>query len=184
MSNLRCSRSTRKAAEHCRTPRRWRAIENAILSARFWSAAVLCRFGFGGKCGKGLFLSYLWTRVLVFLCLSLLVPSLSGCVSKSNARAQARQAFIAGQQEAMARMARQPQQPSVTFIGPVKNPTVAWTQDLTLAKAILAAGYLGAKEPTQIMIVRNSQAIPIDPKRLLSGEDIPLASGDLVQLNQ
>ena len=81
-------------------------------------------------------------------------------------------------------MAQQPQQAVVSFIGPVKNPTIAWTQDLTLAKGILSAVYIGAREPRQIMIVRNSQAIPIDPKRLLSGEDIPLASGDLVQLNQ
>jgi hypothetical protein len=125
-----------------------------------------------------------WT-VIVLLSLCILVPTLSGCVSKSKANAQARAAFVAGQQEAMARMTQQqPNKPFVTFIGPVKTPTIAWTQDLTLARAILAAGYLGPGEPSQIMIVRNTQAIPIDPKRLLSGEDIPLASGDLVQISQ
>src|SRR5439155_20774064 len=36
-----------KAAEHSRTPKRWRAFLNASISARFWSAAVLCRFGLG-----------------------------------------------------------------------------------------------------------------------------------------
>jgi len=35
-----------KAAEDSRTPKRWRAFSHATLSARFWSAAVLCRFGF------------------------------------------------------------------------------------------------------------------------------------------
>ena len=84
----------------------------------------------------------------------------------------------------MIRVAQQPQSPIVTFIGPVKNPTIAWTAELTLAKAILAAGYIGAGEPKHIMIVRNSQAIPVDPKQLLRGEDVPLASGDLVQLSQ
>jgi hypothetical protein len=72
----------------------------------------------------------------------------------------------------------------VTFIGPVQFPTVQWTQNLTLAKAIVSAGYTGPAEPSQIMIVRGGQAIPIDPKRLLSGEDIPLLSGDLVQISQ
>jgi hypothetical protein len=33
-----------KAAEDSRTPRRCRAQSNATASARFWSAAVLCRF--------------------------------------------------------------------------------------------------------------------------------------------
>ena len=33
-----------KAAEDCRTPRRCRAIRAPNASARFWSAAVLCRF--------------------------------------------------------------------------------------------------------------------------------------------
>ncbi len=33
-----------KAAEDSRTPRRWRVVSRAIPFARFWSAAVLCRF--------------------------------------------------------------------------------------------------------------------------------------------
>jgi hypothetical protein len=37
-------RKMRKAAEDSRTPRRWREIARATCSARFWSAAVLCRF--------------------------------------------------------------------------------------------------------------------------------------------
>ena len=32
--------------------------------------------------------------------------------------------------------------------------------------------------------VRNGQAVPIDPKQLLAGEDIPLQAGDLVQITQ
>lgn len=78
----------------------------------------------------------------------------------------------------------QPRQAVVTFIGPVRNPTVPWADGLTLAKAILAAGYEPATDPRQIMIVRNGQAIPIDPKTLLGGEDTPLVAGDLVQIGQ
>jgi hypothetical protein len=114
---------------------------------------------------------------LVLVCIS------AGCVTKSKAKADAQAAFLAGQQQAIMRMS-QPHQPVVTFIGPVRNPTVLWSQDLTLAKAIVAAGYDAKADPKQIMIVRNGQAIPVDPKKLLEGEDIPLVAGDLVQIGQ
>jgi hypothetical protein len=117
------------------------------------------------------------------LILCVLALAASSCISKSKAQAQARDAYIAGEQAAMTRIAKT-HESVVTFIGPVQFPTVQWTHDLTLAKAIIAAGYTGPVEPTQIMIVRNGQAIPVDPKRLLSGEDIPLLSGDLVQIAQ
>ena len=71
----------------------------------------------------------------------------------------------------------------VTFIGQVRNPSIPWTEGLTLARAIINAGYMG-KDPQQIMIVRNSQAVPVDPKALLAGEDIPLQAGDLIQITQ
>jgi len=119
------------------------------------------------------------------LCVVAIVMMLvvAGCVTKSKAKAEAQAAFLAGQQQAMIRMS-QPHQPVVTFIGPVRNPTVLWREDLTLAKAVVAAGYEGKVDPRQIMIVRNGQAIPVDPKKLLEGEDIPLVAGDLVQIGQ
>jgi len=126
---------------------------------------------------------YLLFRQIPLVALALLTFTTSSCVSKSQAKAQARDAYIAGEQAAMTRLAKA-HESVVTFIGPVQFPTVQWNRDLTLAKAIIAAGYTGPAEPSQIMIVRNGQAIPIDPKRLLSGEDIPLLSGDLVQIAQ
>jgi hypothetical protein len=117
------------------------------------------------------------------LCSFALALAVAGCVTKSKAKAEAQAAFLAGQQQAMIRMS-QPHQPVVTFIGPVRNPTVLWREDLTLAKAVVAAGYEGKVDPRQIMIVRNGQAIPVDPKKLLEGEDIPLVAGDLVQIGQ
>ena len=132
--------------------------------------------GRGGRASRNLFVG-----ILALFTFSLF--GFSGCISKSKARAQARDAYMAGEQAALARM-HEPHKPVVTFIGPVKNPSVPWTHDLTLTKAILSAGYEGPAEPTQIMIVRSGQAIPIEPKRLLSGEDIPLLSGDLVQISQ
>lgn len=117
------------------------------------------------------------------MALAALILFPTGCVTKSKAKAEAQKAYFAGQQQAMMRMS-QPQQPVVTFIGPVRNPTVPWSQELTLAKAIVAAGYQPQTDPQQIMIVRNGQAIPVDPKKLLEGEDIPLVAGDLVQIGQ
>jgi hypothetical protein len=117
----------------------------------------------------------------------MLVLFWSGCVSKKKANADAHAAFMAGQQQAM--MARAPQPAGnavtvVTVVGPVHTPSLPWTQDLTLAKAIINAGYDSAVDPKQIMIVRNGQAIPVDPKSLLAGQDVPLLPGDMIVLQQ
>ena|SRR5947209_4357080 len=106
---------------------------------------------------------------------------LTGCLTKAKAREQARAAFIAGQQSAMMRLSQQ--KPVVTFIAQVQIPSIPWTEGLTLARAIVNAGYTG-KDPKQIFIVRGGQAVPVDPKQLLSGEDVPLQAGDLVQILQ
>jgi len=111
--------------------------------------------------------------------------ALGGCVTKSKANAQARAAYIAGQQQAMTRMQQTQtlgQGPCVTVNGEVRNRVVPWTEGLTLAKAVLAADYYGAKDPGQIIIVHNGMATRVDPKQLLSGVDIPLQPGDVVQL--
>ena len=103
---------------------------------------------------------------------------LTGCVTKAKADAQARAAFLAGQQQATQRL-QQPLGPKVIFVGPVDNPSVPWTPELTLAKAIVSAGYHGP-DPTDIIIVRNGQGTRLDPHKLLNGEDVPLAAGDVV----
>ena len=64
----------------------------------------------------------------------------------------------------------------------VRNRIVPWTDGLTLAKAVIAADYYGAADPGQIIIVHNGMAIRVDPKQLLTGVDIPLQPGDIVQL--
>jgi hypothetical protein len=113
-----------------------------------------------------------------------LAPGASGCVSKSKAKAQAQEAFIAGQQQAMTRLQGQSQTPQVAFVGPVKNRSVPWSADLTVAKAIVAAGYFGAADPRSIVVLRNGQAVTIDPQQLLNGEDMLLLPGDLVQISE
>ena len=117
--------------------------------------------------------------------LVLIVSSLAitGCVSKTTAQAQARAAFLAGQQQATM-MARQnaPQGPTVTVIGEVHNPVVPWTIDLTLAKAVIAADYFGQGDPTEIVVQRNGQETKYDPKKLLSGVDVQLQPSDVIVL--
>jgi hypothetical protein len=105
----------------------------------------------------------------------------SGCTTKANARLEAQRAYIAGQQQAMARM-QQPREPIVRIDGPVRNPTLPWAEDLTLTKAIIAADYVPAGTPTSIVIVRNGQGTQIEPAILLQGKDIPLLPGDIVQI--
>jgi hypothetical protein len=109
----------------------------------------------------------------------LVVPT--GCVSKAAANAQARAAFLAGQREEVIRQS-QNRGPVVTVLGAVRNGTVTWTPDLTLAKAIAAADYYGAAEPSEIILVRAGRGIQYNPKRLLSGEDVPLQPQDVVQI--
>ena len=117
----------------------------------------------------------------ISLCVLLLAVLLGGCVSKSKADARARAAFMAGQQQAVAHM-QQTQAPSVTVNGEVRNRVVPWTEGMTLAKAVVAADYYGAKDPGELIIVHNGIATHVDPKQLLSGVDIPLQPGDIVQL--
>ena len=106
-----------------------------------------------------------------------------GCTSNSKAKSEARTAFLAGQQESMMRMQQsQNQGPAVTVQGQVRNNVVPWTEELTVAKAIVAADYFGRSDPREIILVRQHTAKRIDPKILLSGEDIPVQPGDIIEL--
>lgn len=112
-----------------------------------------------------------------------LVLAIAGCISKEKAREQARAAFLAGEQHAMEQM-RQNQGPNVTFTGPVRNPLVPWTAELTLAKALIAADYFGQQDPAEIIIKRGEAEIHVDPKKLLGGEDVPLQPHDIIDLKE
>src|ERR1044071_5504242 len=104
----------------------------------------------------------------------------SGCTTKAKARTDAKAAYLAGQQQAMERILVT--RNSVTVIGPVRNPLVPWTQDLTLAKALVASNFYAKETPRGIVIVRGGQPMPVDPKQLLAGDDVPLEAGDVVQI--
>jgi len=116
--------------------------------------------------------------VLVYLVIVALLQS--GCTTKSKADAAARAAYSTGQQQATERILQS--RNSVTISGPVRNPLLPWTQDLTLAKALVASDYYGKANPREIVIVRSGQPMPVDPKQLLAGEDVPLEAGDVVRI--
>jgi hypothetical protein len=127
------------------------------------------------------------SAILAILGLVLALISLGGCVSKSKADAQARIAYLQGQQQAMIRM-QQSQQPitgaAVTVVGSVQNPTVAWKPGLMLSQAIVLSRYSAPTDPTRIVIRRSELEIPIDPQNLLKGEDFLLEAGDVIEIQQ
>jgi hypothetical protein len=112
-----------------------------------------------------------------------LALALTGCVTKAKAKADARAAYAAGQQETLRRLTLA-RSPTVTINGEVRNPIVPWTEDLTLAKAIVAAEYCGHSDPGDVIIVRAGQATRVDLKQLLAGQDVPLQPGDIVELRR
>jgi len=111
--------------------------------------------------------------------------AVGGCVTKSKAQAQARAAYLAGQQEAMMRMQQsqtQTQGPTVTIRGEVRNPVVVWTEGMTLRQALVAADYCGATDPAQIIVVHNGIGRQYDPRRLFNGPELLIHPGDIVQV--
>ena len=127
-------------------------------------------------------------RAMVQLILKLfcggLLPVLvaGGCVTKSQADAQARAAYQAGQRDALATVAGQGQM--VVITGPVKYPNVPWVEGLTVAQAIATADYTGRHNPKAITITRQGVAISVNPRDLLVGRVIPLQPGDAITIRE
>jgi hypothetical protein len=105
----------------------------------------------------------------------------AGCTTKAKAQAEARTAFLAGQQQAMMRM-QQNQAPTVSVNGKVRMNVVPWNEELTLARAIVAANYYGSSDPREIILVRRGAANRIDPKTLVDNEGPVLLPGDVIEL--
>jgi hypothetical protein len=132
-----------------------------------WSAHLPQGFGFGAALAG-----------LAVMGLALVVFG-AGCVSKQKAQLEARQAYVAGQQQAAQSHANTL---AVSVQGQVSNHLIPWTIDLTLAKAIVAANYVGIFNPRIIRVLRNGQTIEVDANDLLKGRDMPLEAGDAVQI--
>jgi hypothetical protein len=118
---------------------------------------------------------------LFFGILTLLLALVAtGCVSKSKADAQARQAYLAGQQAAYQSIGGAVTE--VVVLGNVQKHEVPWVEGLTLAQALATANYLGSQDPQAIILRRNSVETQIDPKQLLNGQDVPLQPGDVISV--
>jgi len=115
------------------------------------------------------------------LCCLLLALVAAGCTSKSKAAAKAKAAFQAGRQQALTRM-YDLERNGIRILGPVQNPLILWTENLTLSQAIVAAEYQGNRDPQQIILEREGQRYTVDPRQLLRGEDIPLQPADIVEI--
>jgi hypothetical protein len=120
-----------------------------------------------------------------------------GCAGKSKRKAEIQRAYASGAMTAQAQMqqARQAQmmqqstpqalpstEPQVRILGSVRNPVLSWSEDLTLARALVLSDYEKSTAPSLITIFRNNQPLQIDPQRVLQGEDYPLFPGDIVYI--
>ena len=111
----------------------------------------------------------------------LIMAALGGCTTKSKADLQAQQAYLAGQQAAIARMGGM-QRTDIVVVGPVQKPEIQWTNGLTLAQAIVEAGYNGFGSPKEIILTRRGETASISPQDLLNGHDVPLEPGDTITI--
>jgi hypothetical protein len=103
-----------------------------------------------------------------------------GCTSRSKARMQSQNAFLAGQNAALQQQLAQYN--GISIIGAVQNPKVPWVSGLTLAQAIATAHYIGEQEPRAVIITRQGDSAVLDASVIFKGPDIPLEVGDVVEL--
>lgn len=119
----------------------------------------------------------------VGFCVLLAVMAGAGCVSEKRAKLEARQAYVAGQEQAAqaAIQARQQQGPVVFVQGPVNHPVVQWEEGMKLSKTIVTSEYTGFMDPRLIQVLRSGQVVgefkAID---LLNHHDMDLEAGDTV----
>lgn len=79
---------------------------------------------------------------------------------------------------------QQQQQLAVFVRGDVRNPVVPWSEDLTLARAILAAEYVGRFDPHSINLIRGSRSRRFSTAMLLAGADTDLEPGDIIEIRR
>jgi hypothetical protein len=114
----------------------------------------------------------------------LTATSFCGCVTKSEACAQAQAAYLAGQNDALAKMAGQGQGQGIVIVGPVEHPNVPWVEGMTLSQAIATANYTGLRNPKAITITRQGEQATVNPKDLLNGHVVPLEPGDTITIRE
>jgi hypothetical protein len=104
----------------------------------------------------------------------------AGCTSSSKARAQADAAYRAGQQQAVRN--EEARKRGITFTGPISNSLISWTEGLTLAQAIAAAGWNAKTDPRLIILTRGAEIVAMTPQQALEAADEPMQPGDHVDM--
>jgi hypothetical protein len=107
-----------------------------------------------------------------------------GCTTKSEARLEARDAYLAGQNSALRQAQTDSGSPGITIVGPVQNPKVPWIAGMTLLQALATANYLDSNNPKSIIITRDGESATLDPNVLFNGAVIPLEPGDVIELRR
>jgi len=123
-----------------------------------------------------------------FFCLGgtlvlLMATLFCGCVTRSDADARVKAAYIAGQKAALTATGADPKT-TIAIVGPVKHPKVPWVAGLTLVQAIATAEYTGRHNPKAIIITRHGVPIDINPGDLLNGHVVLLEPGDTINLQE
>ena len=115
--------------------------------------------------------------------MAILVLTLAGlgCKSKQVTAKTPPPAYVdpAAAQEAM----RQAQM-VVRIRGEVRNPIIPWSENLTLAGALVEADYVGRWDPLSVTVTRGRKVQRFSASALLSGKDMFLEPGDLIQINR
>jgi len=107
----------------------------------------------------------------------------TGCVSKKKAQsAVRRQAEVIAMQQAW--IARNQGPAPVTVLGDVRNHQIAWSDDLTLARALLEAQWLNRNDPRRIIVLRGADRFSVDPDELTDGVDYALEPGDRLEISR
>jgi hypothetical protein len=120
------------------------------------------------------------SSVAVLLLASLLALA-AGCATKKRHGMEGYNSMVRAQQEALTLQLQG--QPAVYFRGPVQRPAVIWRENLTLAEALLEAGYTSKFTPHAIRISRLAETYNVNVQRLLRGSDNPLLEpNDVVEV--
>jgi hypothetical protein len=115
-------------------------------------------------------------------CFLLLLIAMSGCTTKSQARAQANAAYNAGRASAYQQVLEE-QRVTVRVIGNVRNPEFEWTDGMSLMDAIVRADCMDRRNPKEIVIIRKHERIAVDMKAFLNGEDVLVEKGDTIEIH-
>ena len=68
--------------------------------------------------------------------------------------------------------------------GDVRNHVIPWSQDLTLAGALVEADYIGRWDPLSVTVTRGKKVQRFSAIRLLSGNDMFLEPGDVIDIHR